>query len=574
MDHLCDGVPYDLAIRLKSKQGHYKWMNARGSAIWDDDGKPIRICGSIRDVTDRIISEQILRIQYELAKAMINSSDFESFYNVIPVLMNTVGWAAGAIWHLKPGKTGSPQVILSKTFGDTHSLYDRHDDEDTLSTLMQVMNSNELVYEQTSGSSLKRSIFAHSQGFNQVLIFPLQSSDKVVGAVELFHPDVREERKDLRELTHLLGTQIGTLVDRLQVEGELRERDHQLSSIVDSAPDGIITLCDQEIITANSAAHRMFGFDDESLIHRPVSEIMPDLPKLLREIAANRDRKNKGFEVTQLTGLKQDRSVVPVEASISSFKMHGAEMLTVILRDITERKQMEQRVSDFYSMVSHELRTPITSIKGSLSLMADGFAGDLSELSTELVQIARDESDRLLRLINDILDIRKIGEGKLTLRISVNDLDELVGTSIDALRGFADHENITLIKEVANTRRIDCDRDRIIQVLANLVSNAVKFSASGSKVTVHARHTNNLVHVSVTDTGNGIPESELKRLFTPFQQLDGSSTRSKGGTGLGLAISKAIVHEHGGKIGVESKVGAGTTFWFEIPCSQSRDDDE
>jgi PAS domain S-box-containing protein len=568
VDHLRNRTPYDLAIRLRTKQGHYLWMNARGRAIWDDDDRPTRICGSIRDVTDRIISEQIMQIQYNLAKAMIGSSDFESFHRVVPALMQTAGWAAGAVWLLQPDKTGSRQLKLSRTFGATHSLYDGIDDEDTLATIMRVVDRNELLFEPTAGSTLKRSMFALSQGFKQILIFPLQSGDKVVGAVELFHPDVREYREDLRNLTHLLGTQIGSLVDRLQVQSELKERDHQLSSIVDFAPDGIITLCGQEIITANSAAHRIFGFGESTLIHRTVSEIMPGLTKLLPEMTANNHCDTKNFEVIQLSGLQHDGSRVPVEVSVSSFQMHGTPMLTAILRDITEREQMEHRVSEFYSMVSHELRTPITSIKGSLSLMDEGVAGELPSLAQELVQIARAESDRLLRLINDILDIRKIAEGKLKLRISVNDIDELVGTAIDALKGFAEHENITLVKEVSSTKLIDCDRDRIIQVLANLISNAVKFSSSGANVIVRAGHNKDIIRISVTDSGNGIPEGELKKLFMPFQQLDCSSTRPKGGTGLGLAISKAIVREHGGEIGVESEVGNGTTFWFEIPSVQ------
>jgi PAS domain S-box-containing protein len=568
VNHLHNRTPYDLAIRLRTKQGHYLWLNARGRAIWDEVGRPIRICGSIRDVTDRIISEQIMQIQYNLAKAMIGSSDFESFDRVVPALMQTAGWAAGAVWLLMPDKTGNLQLTLKRTFGVTHSLYDSVNDEDTLATVMRVVDRNEMLFEPTAESALKRSKFAHSQGFKQILIFPLQSGDKVVGAVELFHPDVREYRKDLRELTHLLGTQIGSLVDRLQVQRELKDRDHQLSSIVDSAPDGIITLCGQDIITANSAAHRIFGFGESSLIHRTVSEIMPGLTKLLTEMTANEGSDNKNFEVIQLSGLQHDGSRVPVEVSVSSFKMHGTQMLTAILRDITEREQMEQRVSEFYSMVSHELRTPITSIKGSLSLMAEGFAGELPSLAQELIQIAREESERLLRLINDILDIRKIAEGKLKLRISVNDIDELVGTAIDALKGFAEHENVTLVKEVSTTKLIDCDRDRIIQVLANLISNAVKFSSSGANVIVRVGYNEHIIRISVTDSGNGIPEGELKKLFVPFQQLDCSSSRPKGGTGLGLAISKAIVREHGGEIGVESEVGIGTTFWFEIPSVQ------
>jgi PAS domain S-box-containing protein len=572
VNHLYNREPYDLAIRMRAKQGYYLWVNIRGCAVWDEAGKPVRMCGSLRDVTDRIVSEQVLRIQYEITKTMIGSSDLESFHKIVPELMATVGWGAGSIWLLKPDRVGNQQLTLTRTFGNTYDLYKDPADEDTLGAIKQVMESNKVLYEPTENSLLKRSLFGRSQGFKQVLTFPLQSGDKILGAIEMFHPDTREYRKELLELTGLLSTQIGSLVDRLQVQGKLEERDHQLSSIVDTAPDGIITLCGQEIITANPAAHQIFGFAEGHLVRRTVSEIMPGLAKILSSLDLNSDCLQQMSEVIQLTGLREDGSSVPVEVSISSFKMHGTQMLTAILRDVTERKQMEQRVSDFYSMVSHELRTPITSIKGSLSLMAEGFAGELPELGKELVQIARDESERLLRLINDILDVRKIAEGKLKLRISINDIDELVSTSLDALKGFADHHNITLVKDVQATKRIDCDRDRIIQVLANLISNAVKFSSSNSEVTVRASLNADTVHISVSDRGNGIPDVEMKKLFVPFQQLDCSSTRSKGGSGLGLAISKAIVKEHGGEIGVDSKLGIGTTFWFEIPTVQPLDE--
>jgi PAS domain S-box-containing protein len=564
IDHLRNRMPYDFAIRLRAKGGHYLWVNIRGRAIWDSDDKPMRICGSIRDVTERIISEQVLHIQYSLAKMMMVPSDLDSFLQVVPAMMQTLGWAAGAIWLLKPNK----EITLGGTFGATRSLYDHVSDEDTLEAITRVVGRNELLFEATGASTLKRSVFARTQGFQQILIFPLKSGDKVVGALELFHPDVREYRKDLRELTHLLGTQIGSLVNRLQTQRELKDRDHQLSSIVDFAPDGIITLCGQEIITANSAAHRIFAFSEGSLIHRAVSQIMPDLTHLLAQVTANNGSETKKIETIQLSGLRHDGSRVPVEISVSLFKTHGTQMLTLIFRDITERKLMEHRVSDFYSMVSHELRTPITSIKGALVLMSEGLAGELPPKSKKLLQIARDESDRLIRLINDILDVRKIAEGKLKPRISVNDLDELVGASIRALKGFAEHENVMLLKEVPTTKRIDCDRDRIVQVLANLISNAVKFSPPGATVIVRADANEDSVRISVTDSGNGIPQVDLKKLFMPFQQLDGSSARPKGGSGLGLAISKAIIEEHHGEIGVESEVGTGTTFWFEIPSVQ------
>lgn len=237
-----------------------------------------------------------------------------------------------------------------------------------------------------------------------------------------------------------------------------------------------------------------------------------------------------------------------------------------IVRDVTERKEIERRVSEFYSTVSHELRTPLTSIRGSLGLIQGGLAGEIPETAMHLIDIARSESDRLIRLINDILDLQKIEAGKLTLKQSALEVDRLVCMTVDGLSGYAAECGIVIDSEVPPDLWIFGDQDRIVQVLTNLVSNAIKFSQQGSTVRIVVeKKAAECCRFSIHDSGEGIHQDDLDKLFSKFQQVDSSDTRQRGGTGLGLAISRAIVEQHGGAIGVISSPGEGSVFWFEIP---------
>jgi signal transduction histidine kinase len=212
------------------------------------------------------------------------------------------------------------------------------------------------------------------------------------------------------------------------------------------------------------------------------------------------------------------------------------------------------------------LRTPLTSIRGSLGLIDGGVFGDVSPTIKEYLTIAKSNCDRLIGLINDILDIRKIEANKLDLNLEYVLPEELLRASADSLRTIADEKKILIVKHAQTKRKVHVDSGRIVQILTNLISNAVKFSEPGKHVDlIVADGENGMVRFSVTDEGPGISDIQLKKLFGKFQQLDSSDTREKGGTGLGLAISKSLVELHHGRIGVASEVGKGSTFWFEVP---------
>jgi CheY-like chemotaxis protein len=218
--------------------------------------------------------------------------------------------------------------------------------------------------------------------------------------------------------------------------------------------------------------------------------------------------------------------------------------------------------------VSHELRTPLTSIRGSVQLVLDEPGSVPDEEHRHLLQIALNNCERLVRIINDILDVSKIESGNLTLRKKATNVTDLVRQSVDVVATPAQNAGVMLeINMPANIRPVNVDPDRIVQALVNLLSNAVKFAPRNSVVSVSVTGSEQMVTIAVADHGEGIAPENLNRLFRKFQQVDSSSSRRKGGTGLGLAITKALVEQHGGRIVVDSEINKGTRFSFTLPTA-------
>jgi two-component system, sensor histidine kinase and response regulator len=251
---------------------------------------------------------------------------------------------------------------------------------------------------------------------------------------------------------------------------------------------------------------------------------------------------------------------------------HAEALRAALTLDITHRKEVERLKDAFISTVSHELRTPLTSIRGALGLLEGGVMGPLSEDALGMIHIARVNADRLTRLINEILDLEKMVEGGVELTLRPVFIPRLVRSTLEGLRAMATVVGVELRAEDVPPVTIRGDEDRLAQVLTNLVANAIKFSPPKSFIEVRAETAQeDRVRVSVIDQGKGIAEADHSRLFGKFQQVDNSDTRGQGGIGLGLAISKAIVDQHGGEIGLYSRVGHGSTFWFELPAHVSQE---
>lgn len=240
----------------------------------------------------------------------------------------------------------------------------------------------------------------------------------------------------------------------------------------------------------------------------------------------------------------------------------------IAIHDITELKQTEKIKSEFVSVVSHELRTPLTSILGSLGLIMGGTVGEFSDKARKLLDIANKNCERLLLLINDILDMEKIESGKMVFDMQSVEVNRLVNEAIAANKAYGEKYGIDIeLKDSLPDTYVQADPHRLMQVLANLISNAVKFSNQGGKVTISLSTHDQQVRVSVTDQGSGIPLEFQPRIFQKFSQADSSSTRGKSGTGLGLSISKIIIDKLGGHINFTSQPGQGTTFYFDLPSS-------
>lgn len=241
------------------------------------------------------------------------------------------------------------------------------------------------------------------------------------------------------------------------------------------------------------------------------------------------------------------------------------------IRDVTVEREAMQMKNEFVSTVSHELRTPLTSIKGYIDLILDGEAGEVNEIQQEFLSIVKENSDRLVELINDMLDISRIESGRIVLKVQPLDVAERVEGAVNTFRAVTDQQGRTIHVNVPDDLpKAAGDPDRVGQVLINFISNAIKYSPEGGDVHVRASADGTRVRVGISDEGIGIEPEDQARLFTKFYRVDSSLTREIGGTGLGLSICKSIIELLGGEVGVESEPGSGSTFWFTLPLASER----
>lgn len=359
-----------------------------------------------------------------------------------------------------------------------------------------------------------------------------------------------------------------SMADAIRTEEEmLKASEERVRAIIEKMPVGLVMIERSGTIEyVNPMLERISGFELEELVGKKINKLFArdehEKPaEFLEEI-----RTRSVGRIHELTALKKDGEKYPVEFSLTDFQaVEGPRQLAIVL-DVTERYEIQKMRQAFVSMVSHELRTPLTAVSGYLALLGMGAFGEISKEATDQAERAEVNIQRLIKLINDLLDLEKMESGTLKIELSSCRLEAIIGSTEDAVKVFAADRGVKL--EVPDVKlEFIADRDRIIQVLVNLVSNAVKFSPPGASVTIEAEPRDEYVEVRVVDRGRGIPARYREVIFERFQQVEASDAKQKGGTGLGLAICKSIVEQHGGSIGVDSEEGKGSTFWLRLPLA-------
>src|SRR3954463_13596845 len=360
------------------------------------------------------------------------------------------------------------------------------------------------------------------------------------------------------------------LVELEEARRQIEASGRKLALFAERSPIAVLELdADGVVRDVNNAAELLFGYAADELIGESAKRIV--LPQYHADF--ERDWAQLMSTRKPATGLlirnpRRDGLTIVCEWTVTPLVNREGQLVSVIAqgRDITAQREAERMKKEFTSTLSHELRTPLTSIIGSLQLINAGVLGDVPKDVMELTEVAERNGQRLLDLINDILDIEKIESGKLTLSPEIIRVDELVREAVVLNKAFGERFKVRFEpRDALSEGQVTADRKRLLQVMTNLLSNAAKFSPEGEVVEITAEENGDGLRVGVHDRGPGIPEAFRQRIFGRFNQADSTTSRQKGGTGLGLAICKRLIEMMHGRIGFEDRPGGGTTFWFELP---------
>jgi signal transduction histidine kinase/DNA-binding response OmpR family regulator len=357
---------------------------------------------------------------------------------------------------------------------------------------------------------------------------------------------------------------------------EQRAHEAQTRAIVDGIVEGLVLVApeaDHRLLSVNHQFEELFGLSGSQILGRPLGELDGVLDRIFAQPDELRQRMTATVsdETAQFTEILQQNW--PRERTLQLFStpvLADGRFLGRLygFRDVTQERELDRMKTEFVSQVSHELRTPLTAIKGFTEMLLDGDAGDVNEEQQEYLDIVKSNVDRLVALINDLLDISRIESGRIKLDLAPLDVDAIIRSVVATMRPLLDGKQQTLTLSVAPDLPPGLgDHDRVVQVITNLVSNAHKYTQAGGTIDVSAANTDGFLRVAVRDNGMGIPADDIPRLFTRFFRVDSSLTREIGGTGLGLSIVKSIVELQGGSVSVESQVGLGSTFAFTLPLA-------
>ncbi|WP_250129937.1 two-component system histidine kinase PnpS [Jeotgalicoccus sp. WY2] len=364
-----------------------------------------------------------------------------------------------------------------------------------------------------------------------------------------------------------LNTSVNALAASLQAHvNEIEESEKQLNSILSNLVSGVVLIDDKgKVDLTNHATERFLSKHTSKIDGKEYTYVFGPLgiDHLIETVIEDNVKRHDEAHIYFPEERILDVHIAPYYSQ--GWQQRGA---IIVLHDITDIRRLEKMRSEFVANVSHELKTPITSVKGFAETLLSGDVPD-EATAKQFMQIIYDESERLNRLITDLLELSKIEKQAMPLNITEVNLNEIIGNSTQTISKFARDKNITLhLPSDENPIYVEADEDRLGQIVLNLVANAVNYTSDNGDIYIDAEERSSKVVLTVRDTGMGIPEEALDRLFERFYRVDKARSRHSGGTGLGLAIVKHLVESHEGKIYVKSVEGVGSTFTVELPKTQ------
>ncbi|WP_341539111.1 ATP-binding protein [Acidipila rosea] len=567
------------SLQMRNKDGELTEFEASLSCIRGAGNASFIRC-TFRDVTTQNRRARMLALQLKASQLVVESTEAtEALLAVAEAMSDGLGWDFASIWTLDEaeetlgfrGAWVSPDWPCEEFLRETANSSFRRGDGLPGKTWSQ--GSPIWTGPEAEELSLQRRQAAIANSLMSGWAIPIRAGNKVIAVMEFFSHRRITENPEMVATVETICASLGQFIARSMQESRIHELYRQREVILNSVADGILCVDGLgRIDFANPAATRMLGtaasrligLHFHSLIHAPLSA------SCTRETCSIFDvLKPRNSATTKETFYRQDDTSFTVEFSLTPLMEHGVITGSVIsFHDISERTALDQMKDEFVATVSHELRTPLTSIRGALGLLSAGLIGNVNEKAANLLRIAVFNSDRLVRLINDILDLERLESGRAPLILRAVSLKELVQQAIDALTPMGEASRISLEAHAA-ALEIEADPDRILQVITNLISNAIKFSPPDSMVKIIVDAVAGGIRLRVIDSGRGIPPDKLETIFDRFQQVDASDSRQKGGTGLGLAISRALIHQHHGRIWAECNAEKGATFTFFLPSNET-----
>jgi two-component system phosphate regulon sensor histidine kinase PhoR len=507
----------------------------------------------------------------DTARALASSLDLTEVLEIIARRAQVLTEAdGGRIYLLEPdGQTLRPLVALgveaAEMMGFSFSVGQGITGQVAATGIAEVVND---IHRDPRG--------VHIPGTAQtplsMLCVPLTIKGDVAGVMAVSRLEGQPFDDQDLQLATSMANHAATAIENARLYQSVAERETRLRDQIESAADAILNIDTEGRLTLlNKEAERISGFTRDEVLGHHFTELLPpeDVEKLgtlvLTDIGDEVDQ--QAYEVELLGKWGQ---VIPLEIRVSALERGGRlEGWQIIGRDVSERRRLEQMKSQFLATVSHDLRTPLASIMGFTEMLMEGSPGPLTETQDEFLGIVFESSQRLMALVNDLLDISKLDVGRTSMEVKTIELPRLIAGVVDEIGPLAYKKNILLEVDCPETLpSTQGDQRRLEQILNNLLSNAVKFTPEGGKIEVKAELAGGQLVVTVRDTGVGIPPEDLPHLFQPFHRGGNVTKQAIEGSGLGLSIAKALVEAHGGTIGVESELDKGSTFRFTLPVKE------